>query len=263
MQPDQRLRLTAECYPAPLAAFGRAESTFLRWELSRGVLDPDTGSPWWRAINDRLLTDKLEARLLHTGGGSASTPSAQAWLEFLRAPTPVTWYRAHNHSVVAGYLDNEALVHAELDTERFLINVTLARVLFTHALLERPRLALGRFGGLGPRVADPRGGSVSLFLDLRNVFPQQYPLHGTSIAEILGGEGRTARVIDYGLILPKVDALYAFAAESLAEPRLPSLVDHGVFHYGQPNVDLAEQPANTMIRLTRAVTRTAVNYPRR
>lgn len=254
-QPDQRLRLAADCYPARLAEWSRAELTFLRWELGRGVLDPVTGSPWWRAVNDRLLLDKVEAQLQYADGGRASTPSAQAWIEFFAAPTPLTWYRAHNHSVVAGYLDHEALADAELPVERFMINVTLARVLYTHALIERPSLALGRFARLGPRVADPRGSSVSLFLDLRDVFPQHYPLHDLSIPQVLEREGRLAQAIDYGLLLPKVDKLYAFAAESFAEPRITALVDNGVFCYGRPNVDLARREITALTRLLRAATR--------
>ncbi|NNH72265.1 hypothetical protein HLB23_20785 [Nocardia uniformis] len=255
-QPDRRLRVAAECYPARLAAYGRAELTFLRWELNRGVLDPRSGSRWWRAINDRLLTDKIEARLVRADGGRASTPSARSWGEFLDAPTPLSWYRAHNHSVVSGYLDSEGLVDAELAVERFMINVTLARVLFTHALIERPGLALGRFARLGPRIADPRSHSVSLFLDLRDVFPPRYPLHGLSIQQVLENEGRLARAIDDGLLLPKVDRLYAFAAASFAEPRLTSLVSNGRFCYGRPDVDRAVREVTALARLFRVATRT-------
>lgn len=255
-QPDLRVLLAAACYPEGLIDYGQAESTFLRWELDRGVLDPVRGSAWWRAINDRLLTDKVEAHLLYvSGGGRASTASARAWFQFLCAPAPLTWYRAHNHSVVSGYLENQALVEAEVHAERFMINVTLARVLFTHALIERPALALGPFAGVGPRIADPRGGSVSLFLDLRDVFPAHYPLHDMSVQDVLEGEGATARAIDFGLILPKVDALYAFAASTLNEPRLLALIERGVFQYGHPNVDLNTREVPPAVRWLRVATK--------
>ncbi|MEU7138018.1 hypothetical protein ABZ942_01065 [Nocardia sp. NPDC046473] len=253
--PEQRLTLAASCYPAQLSAYARAELTFLRWELTRGVLHPVTGSPWWRAINDRLLHDQLEAALLGAGG-HASTPGARLWQRFLAAPSPVSWYRAHNLSIVAGYLENQRLAEAELDVEQLMINVTLARVLFTHALIECPGLALGRFARLGPRVADPRSSSVGLFLDLRNVFPRRYPLHDYSIHQLLADEGRAARAIDFGLILPKRVPVYMFAANSLGEPRLAALVEGDLFRYGGPSVDPTQLEADALTRIVAAATRT-------
>ena len=39
--------------------------SFMRWQLSRGVLASLTattpGSPWWRGVNERLLRDGCEA----------------------------------------------------------------------------------------------------------------------------------------------------------------------------------------------------------
>ncbi|WP_433657475.1 hypothetical protein ACQPW1_38155 [Nocardia sp. CA-128927] len=252
--PDQRLALAASFYPERLSAYARAELTFLRWELTRGVLHPDSGSPWWRAVNDRLLHDQLEAALLGASG-HASTPGARLWQQFLAAPSPVTWYRAHNLSIVSGYLENRQLAEAELDAERLMINVTLARVLFTHALIERPDRALGRFARLGPYVADPRSSSVGLFLDLRNVFPRHYPLHDYSIQRLLTDEGRAARAIDFGLILPKRVPVYAFAAASLGEPRIEELVDGDLFRYGGPSVDPTQLESDALTRLVAAATR--------
>jgi len=54
------------------------------------------------------------------------------------------WYRAHNASVVEGYLEHRDLAEAEGEAERFFMNVALARVLFAHALVAAPRLAAGR-----------------------------------------------------------------------------------------------------------------------
>ncbi|MFJ1454733.1 hypothetical protein [Nocardia sp. N2S4-5] len=236
LRPEDRLRLAAEFYPDRVPDYQRAELTFLRWELGRGVLHPTSGSPWWRAINDRLLRDKLTARLLWDAGAEATAPAVRGWIEFLTAPSPTTWYRAHNRSVVTGYLDNEALATDELPAERFMMNVTLVRVLFTQALAERPALALGRLGRAARHIADPRRGAVRMFLDLRNVFPERYPLHDTTIRDILALEGRAARTIDYGLILPKLPQLYRFAADTLDEPRLPALAHDGIFRYGDPGV---------------------------
>ncbi|WP_405496278.1 hypothetical protein [Nocardia sp. NBC_00511] len=253
-EPTARLDLAAEAYPLALRRYGRAESTFLRWELARGVLDPVTGSPWWRAVNDRLLLDKLEARLLTADSGVASTPGARRWLDFLAAPSPLTWYRAHNRSIVSGYLDHARLAESESAAERFLINVTLVRTLFTQALIERPDLAVGPFARLAPWIGDPRTRSVGLFLNLRNVFPEEYPLHDLSVEQVIALEGRIARTIDYGLILPKLDALYAFAAESLHEPRLPELVADGILRYAGSTVKAAALRPDAMARLVAVAT---------
>src|SRR5689334_2089569 len=214
-----RLALAGDFYRVGLGRYGRAELSFLRWEISRGVLDAATGSPWWRAVNDRLLRDKAEAALLRTTGArSASARSVELWVEFIAAPSPVGWYRAHNASVVAAYLEHEELATAELPAERFMINVALLRVLFTHLLVARPQQALGVLAPLGPVLADPRRGSVGFFLDLGNAFPRTYPLTGFTVETLLTMEGRLPRTLDYGMIAPRMAELYAFAAAALDQP---------------------------------------------
>jgi hypothetical protein len=52
-----------------------------------------------------------------------------------------------------------------------------------------------------------------------------------SIGEILDAENYLGRLIDYGVILPRISALYAFAAAELDEPRLHSLVQDGFPFY--------------------------------
>ena len=69
--------------------------------------------------------------------------AVRLWLEFIATPTPSCWYRAHNASIVSGYLDHEGLANDENAPERFVMNVALARVLYAHALVAAPRLALG------------------------------------------------------------------------------------------------------------------------
>jgi hypothetical protein len=101
------------------------------------------------SIGERLLRDGCEAIALV--GGRPGEPSSQAvrlWLAFIATPTPSDWHRAHNASIVAGYLDHERLAHAETAPERFFMNVALARALYAHGLVAAPRLALGRFAPL-------------------------------------------------------------------------------------------------------------------
>jgi hypothetical protein len=58
-----------------------------------------------------------------------------------------------------------------------------------------------------------------------------------SIDRILALENYGGRLIDYGVILPKMQALYDFAAADLAEPRLLGLVRNGFPVYAWPYED--------------------------
>jgi hypothetical protein len=230
----RRVELAAEFYDdGAIRGYERAELSFLRWAIGRGVLHPPDadpgGSRWWRAVNERLLRDKVEARLLHRGtGGAPSSPSVEYWLAFLATPAPGAWYRAHNASVVAAYLEHEDLARAELEAERFLMNVALARVLFTHAMVARPALALGALRPLGARLADPRRGSVALFLDLRRSYPEEYPLNGLTVDHLVAREARIARALDRRMIAPRLEALYRFSASSLHQPKIADFLRDGV-----------------------------------
>lgn len=231
--PAQRLRLAAGFYDQrvggrSIRAYQRAEVAFMRWQIRCGVLSPldaaQPGSPWWRAVNESLLRDTVEADLLYNGApGEATTRSVGFWLTFLRRPTPNAWYRAHNASIVEGYLKHRDLVSAEGPLERFFMDVALLRVLYAHCLLVRPRLALGRLALFGQLLGDPRRRGANLFLSLQNVLPNVYPLAQSSIETVLGDENYLGRIMDYGIIVPRIAQLYRHAAHDLDEPRIVEL----------------------------------------
>jgi len=164
--PGARIALVERSYRGPFGQaprhlpYRRAAMSFMRWQLRRGVLAPAhssrPGSPWWRAVNERLLRDGCEAVALSGGlAGPASSGPARHWLAFADHPTARAWYRAHNSSVVAGYLDHRDLAEAENAAERFFMNVVLCRVLYAHALVAAPRLSLGWLRPLAPFLGDP------------------------------------------------------------------------------------------------------------
>src|SRR5581483_911737 len=169
--------------------------------------------------------------------GPASQPAVLRWVDFLHNPCARTWYRAHTASVVAGYLEHRHLTATELPAERFFMDVTLARVLCGHALVVEPQLALGRLAAVGRLVADPRWRGADLFLSLRNTWPTQYPLTGMSIDEILETGNYAGRLIDHGVILPRMQALYSFVAADLNQPRLLDLVRGGYPVYAWTHKD--------------------------
>ena len=242
--PAARLALLARTYHGPTGRaprhlpFRRAALSFMRWQAQRGLLNaPDAlpaGSVWWRAMNERLLRDGCEVVALAAGrGGHPSSSAVQVWLEFVAAPTPSCWYRAHNASIVAGYLEHKDLTETETVPERFFMNVALVRVLYAHALVASPHLALGRLAPLARVFGDPRLGMAGAFLSLRRVIPNDYPL-GHDVEWYLADEQRLGRLLDYAVIAPRVQLLYEWSAEELGEPCLLELVREGSPIYAWP-----------------------------
>jgi hypothetical protein len=244
--PARRLELASAFYAdrphrPTIRKYRRAELSFMQWQVRRGVLMPvngqQPGSNWWRAINARLLCDSWEAHHLAAGApGPASRRAVTRWMEFLSNPTPQSWYRAHNTSVACAYIDYRELSDAELPAEKFFMDVTLGRVLFIHGIAMDPRSALGPFfWPLGRFLADPRSGSVDVYLSMRNVLPDTYPLAGQSITEILDAESFTGRLVDYGVLRPRLQSLYEHAATDLDEPQLLDFIENGnpvyAWHY--------------------------------
>ena len=82
-------------------------------------------------------------------GGTPSSSTVELWMSFVAEPTR-SWYRAHNASIVAAYLEHRDLAGGESRPERFFLNVVLLRVLYAHAPVAAPRLALGWLASLGP-----------------------------------------------------------------------------------------------------------------
>jgi hypothetical protein len=211
----------------------------MRWQQARGVLnslyDDNPGSPWWRAVNEDLLRDSVEAKLLiQLGVGEPSRPSVARWVGFFNAPSALSWYGAHNASVVAGYLAHAALASLEAPAERFFMNVVLVRVLYAHALVLDGDLALGRLSFLAGLIGHPRSRGPQALLAAKDVLPDRYPIHGTEVEELINAESRLGRMMDYGVIGVRVDALYAASAGALGEPRLLELVVDGAPAYAWP-----------------------------
>ena len=242
--PDGRLALLARTYQGPTGRaprhlpFRRAALSFMRWQTHRGLLNPlgasPPGSVWWRAVNERLLRDGCECVALADGmAGEPSSRTVRLWLEFIARPTARNWYRAHNASIVSGYLEHRGLAEAESPPERFFMNVALVRVLYAHALVAAPRLALGRLAPLGRLLGDPRLGMAGAFLSLRRVLPNRYPL-ARDVEAYIAAEQRLGRLLDYAVIAPRTQRLYEWSAAELGEPGLRELVRDGNPIYAWP-----------------------------
>lgn len=252
-----RIELLERTYhgPAMRLPYRRAALSFMRWQARRGVLEPADaqrpGSPWWRAVNERLLRDACESVALATvtGTSAAGAPEAgsgaldgpvtepstavEMWIDFVRLPSARRWYRAHNASIVSAYLENRDLAAAETEAERFFINVALMRVLYAHALVAAPSLALGRCAPLGGVLGDPRLGMAGAFLSLGRVLPDFYPLNG-QLTEYLREEHGLGRLLDYAVIGPRLRQLYAWSAAELRLPGLEGFLRDGLPAYCWP-----------------------------
>ena len=251
------------CYYGPFGKaprhlpYRRAAMSFMRWQLQRGVLAPPfsdrPGSPWWRAVNERILRDGCEAVALSGDlPGPASSRTVDSWMSFADYPTARAWYRAHNGSVVAAYLDQRDLAEAENAAERFFMNVVLCRVLYTHALVAAPRISLGWLRPLAPFLGDPRLGMAGIFLQLSRVLPDEYPLRG-SVQSYLSDELRFGRLLDFGVISPRLQQLYEWSAHELAAPGLLDCVHDGVMTYAWSLEDRGvwQPPKSFILQMTR------------
>ena len=242
--PEGRMALMARCYRGPFGEaprhlpYRRAAMSFMRWQLRREVLQPPSaprpGSPWWRAVNERILRDGCEAVALSGSlPGPVSSPTIDHWMAFVDDPTARSWYRAHNGSVVAGYLEHRDRAEAENAAERFFMNVVLCRVLFTHALVAAPRLSLGWLRPLAPLLGDPRLGMAGIFLQLSRILPAEYPLRD-GVATYLDAELGFGQLVDYGVIVPRLQQLYEWSAHELGAPGLLECVRDGALTYAWP-----------------------------
>jgi hypothetical protein len=242
--PSARIALMERCYHGPAGEaprhlpFRRAAISFMRWQLRRGVLEPAhcdrPGSPWWRAVNERVLRDGCEAVALRRDPTSApSSRTVEYWDAFADRPTAKAWYRAHNASVVDAYLEHRALAEAESTAERFFMNVVLCRVLYTHALVAAPRISLSWLRPLAPLLGDPRLGMTGIFLSLSRVLPDEYPLTG-DVDSYLDDELGIGRLIDFGMIVPRLTQIYEWSARELGAPELLACLTDGVMTYAWP-----------------------------
>jgi hypothetical protein len=261
--PAGRLALMERCYYGPFGKaprhlpYRRAALSFMQWQIQRGVLAPLSsdrpGSPWWRAVNERILRDGCEAVALSGDlPGPASSRIVNYWMSFADYPTARAWYRAHNGSVVAAYLELRDLAEEESPAERFFMNVVLCRVLYAHALVAAPRISLGWLRPLAPLLGDPRLGMTGIFLNLSRVLPNEYPLH-RRVESYLSAEQRFGRLVDYGVIVPRLQQLYAWSAHELAAPALLDLARDGALTYAWPFEDRGvwQSPKSLILQIVR------------
>jgi hypothetical protein len=132
------------------------------------------------------------------------------------------------------------------------MNVVLCRVLFAHALVAAPRISLGWLRPLAPLLGDPRLGMTGIFLQLSRVLPDEYPLrHGAQA--YLHDELGFGRLLDYGVINPRLQQLYEWSAYELAAPGLLDCIRDGAptYAWSFDDRDVWQPPKSFIIRMAR------------
>jgi deazaflavin-dependent oxidoreductase (nitroreductase family) len=126
----------------------------------------------------------------------------------------------------------------------------LCRVLFTHALVAAPRLSLGWMRPLAPFLGDPRLGMAGIFLSLSRVLPEEYPLPDP-VSTYLDIELSFGRLVDYGVIGPRLQQLYEWSARDLDAPGLLECVRDGALTYAWPFAErhVWAPPNSTLVRV--------------
>ena len=254
--PHGRVALRTAWYAryAP-SGLGGSELDFEAWEVTRGVLNPlhdpavSRGSPWWREVNLNLCFDAELAGLLHDAGYLAADPSpeippeAQLWLAFIQAPTSRAWYRAHNRSIVDGYLRHCVQARQERQTEQDFMNEVLYRLLFAQAAVRGDVE-----GPLGKLVADPALPAVEWLTHIVTFYPLSYPLGPFAKLWVEHEGDPLVDILDEVVILPHLTALFAACAAEIDQPALTALVVDGKPIYPEmtPQVDIGPCPLHAM-----------------
>jgi hypothetical protein len=213
--------------------FGTSEIAFLLWEVERGVLNPLTGtttpgSAWWRNVNlEFIYYSELAALAIARGVEPSTLPApARAWIEYIAKPSPRSWYRAHNTSIVAGYLGRLDDALAEQRPEQVFMNVVLYRVLYAQGLVEG--IEMGRLGKL---LADPDLPSVDIMVHLPDFYPRHYPLSAEDLRDVMHKghslEELAVILLDDVFIIPHLTPLYKHAAEWSGRPELLTYLIRG------------------------------------
>ncbi|MAZ65490.1 MAG: hypothetical protein CMF25_00055 [Kangiellaceae bacterium] len=199
--------------------YGNSELAFMRWEIDRKVLNPLTdnvhpGSPWWRNVNLQFIYfSELAGKMKEYGVNDKSAPTpVHMWLNYIEQPSEVSWYRAHNSSILMSSQMHYQDLLRENEYEQDFINRALYRLMYAQAMVEEATI----FGDLGKISANPRGMAVKLITSLNGFYPKQYPLTAAD-EECIEGKGVgleewEVKEMDEYLILPRIRQLYINAA---------------------------------------------------
>jgi hypothetical protein len=116
---------------------------------------------------------------------------------------------------------------------------------------------------VAPVLGDPRVGTTGIFLSLSRVLPNRYPL-GDDVAPFVADENGVGRLLDLGIIQPRLRALYDWSARELDEPGVAGLLVGDVPAYAWDPAQASEwaPPLPAVARLARRVVPAGPAVPR-
>lgn len=209
--------------------YGDSEIAFFGWE-ERTVLRPPganpPGSEWWSDVNLWFIyLSELGGKAYAVKFPKAQLPAPAAfWATFIEQPSSISWYRAHNASIIDGYLKYPRVAEKETIPEKVFINKVLYRLLFAQSLVEGKFI----FPKLAKILGDPRGGAVKFITSIDEYYPDHYPMTEEEINEVFGkthGLGElSVKFLDDVLIAPALIHLYQMASNWNKQPALHTLI---------------------------------------
>jgi hypothetical protein len=109
-------------------------------------------------------------------------------------------------------------------------------------------------------LGDPRLQMTGLFLSVSRVLPNRYPLQG-ELDEYISGEHAVGRLLDLGVIMPRLVELYRWSAQELRVPGLTQLVRDATPAYAWDPEDRRPwaPPPRRIVRVVRRALPPAVN----
>jgi len=171
LNPNDRFLARKHFYEATkLTSYFRFEAAFLRWENRRGVFSEESGSLWWKKVNERLIYSGERALAIWQKDPPPvfHTKSVVCWLAFIENPSPKHWYRAHNASILEGYEYAKPFLKEETKDEQTFILTVKYRLLFAQKLIEEKKIFLRQ-------LADPRSSTLEFLMPLSFLYPPHYP----------------------------------------------------------------------------------------
>lgn len=218
--------------------FGNSEIDFLEWEIERGVLDEKYADRWWYNVNlEFIYYSVLGAYIFEEKKQHIQIPQpVQRWVDYLEKPSAQTWYKAHNSSIIYGYLKYYELAFKEDLIEQYFINEVLDRLLFAEVMVEGKSKLFGFWGRI---LASPKSPAVDILVKIKDLYPRNYPLKWKDILNVLDIGFDIGTVISY--VLDKViiksnrTNIYNFISELLNIPELKHfIIDNKVVY---PQID--------------------------
>jgi hypothetical protein len=220
--PEKRLQLRQDFYRKygygkfTAFGFGNSEIAFLEWEIKRGVLNPlddsqQKGSAWWRGVNGQFIYLATLAQLIYESGqrfDNIPIP-VQYWLDYLNNPSAQNWYKAHNCSIVEGYMLFRNIMPNEPVHEQHFIRLVMQRVLYAGLLIEGEIL-----GWIGKVLASPTALSVKFITNFDFYYPSKYPclFVGKSYTSLIfSNDYQPTNILDNLIIAPLTSQLFNYA----------------------------------------------------